>query len=354
MLEEFFSDVIMQSVLITFFVLCMIMILECLNVFSEGHVNSFMQKKPAVQILISAFLGILPGCVGSFTAVSMYTHEVIGFGALMSNLIATTGDEAFFMVSLMPEKAWLIFGILIIISISTGYIINFIAGKRSMPRGGQLHFELHKIHSTGHNEVSIGGEIRENLKHLSKKRIILIISVLTFVALTCLGFFNEDDEDNGLTPVKITFLVLSAVSLFVIIKVSDHFFEDHIWHHVIGKHFKKVFLWTFAALTVIFFLTEFLKIEDWVKSFNKQNIEIVLLLVAVLIGLIPESGPHIVFITLYCSGAIPFTVLLANSIVQDGHGAIPLFAENKRDFFLVKGIKAAIAIVIGLTAIIIG
>ena len=85
-----------------------------------------------------------------------------------------------------------------------------------------------------------------------------------------------------------------------------------------------------------------------------SHIEIVLLLVAVLIGLIPESGPHIVFITLYCSGAIPFTVLLANSIVQDGHGAIPLFAENKRDFFLVKGIKAAIAIVIGLTAIIIG
>jgi hypothetical protein len=271
----------------------------------------------------------------------------------MSNLIATTGDEAFFMVSLMPEKAWVIFGILLILSVATGYIINFIAGKRPLPRGGQLHFELHKIHDTGHAKTLIGGSIRENFKHLSKKRLILIFSVLTFIVLTSLGCFDEEDE-SGLTPVTITFLVLASVSLFVVIKVSDHFFEDHIWHHVIGKHFKKVFLWTFAALAVIFLLTDFLEIEDWVKSFDKQNIEIILLLVAVLIGLIPESGPHIVFITLYCSGAIPFSVLLANSIVQDGHGAIPLFAENKRDFFLVKGIKAALAIIIGLSAIILG
>jgi hypothetical protein len=39
--------------------------------------------------------------------------------------------------------------------------------------------------------------------------------------------------------------------------------------------------------------------------------------------------------------------LLANCIVQDGHGAIPLFAESKKDFFIVKGIKVVLAAAVG-------
>ena len=80
MLGEFFSEVILQTLLITFFVLCMITVLEYVNVVSQGLVNKFMRQKPSVQILLSSFLGLLPGCIGSYAAVSMYTHEVVGFG----------------------------------------------------------------------------------------------------------------------------------------------------------------------------------------------------------------------------------------------------------------------------------
>ena len=47
---------------------------------------------------------------------------------------------------------------------------------------------------------------------------------------------------------------------------------------------------------------------------------------------------------------MPLGALLANCIVQDGHGAIPLFAESKKDFFIVKGIKVILALIVGVAA----
>ena len=91
---------------------------------------------------------------------------------------------------------------------------------------------------------------------------------------------------------------------------------------------------------------EFLHIEEWIG-----NNQFLILLIAIAIGIIPESGPHIVFITLFVEGIIPFSTLLANSIVQDGHGALPLLAESRRGFFYVKGINLLIGLLIGMAGI---
>jgi hypothetical protein len=67
-----------------------------------------------------------------------------------------------------------------------------------------------------------------------------------------------------------------------------------------------------------------------------------ILILAVLLGIIPESGPHILFVTLFASGNIPFSILLANSIVQDGHGALPLLAESKKSFLVMKAVNVLV------------
>ncbi len=137
----------------------------------------------------------------------------------------------------------------------------------------------------------------------------------------------------------------SLASLVIVLIVPDHFLREHLWGHIIKKHFLKILLWTFGALLVIHFLLDDLNLEGWLD----RNFLIVLF-IAVLVGLIPESGPHLIFVTLFFKGAIPFSILLANSIVQDGHGALPLFAESKRSFFLMKLINMIIGIVAGLVA----
>jgi hypothetical protein len=71
------------------------------------------------------------------------------------------------------------------------------------------------------------------------------------------------------------------------------------------------------------------------------------LLFAALIGLIPQSGPHMIFIALFASGAAPFSVLFTNFFVQDGHTALPLLAESKSSFVKAKAIKLVIGIALG-------
>ncbi|HET54198.1 MAG TPA: hypothetical protein ENN33_03165, partial [Ignavibacteria bacterium] len=58
-----------------------------------------------------------------------------------------------------------------------------------------------------------------------------------------------------------------------------------------------------------------------VESLISDNLFVVLL-IAVLVGMIPESGPHMVFVTLFAAGTIPFSILIASSIAQDGHGML--------------------------------
>ena len=60
-----------------------------------------------------------------------------------------------------------------------------------------------------------------------------------------------------------------------------------------------------------------------------------------------ESGPHIVFISLFATGVIPFAVLLTNSIVQDGHGSIPLLAESGKSFIVAKLVNVIIGLIVG-------
>ena len=78
------------------------------------------------------------------------------------------------------------------------------------------------------------------------------------------------------------------------------------------------------------------------------------MLVAVLIGMIPESGPHIIFVSLFAGGVIPFSILIANSIVQDGHGSIPLLAESGKSFIIAKLINVAVGLVVGYSLLLSG
>ena len=73
-----------------------------------------------------------------------------------------------------------------------------------------------------------------------------------------------------------------------------------------------------------------------------------------LLGLIPESGPHLLFLTMYDQGMAPFSVLLASSIVQDGHGMLPLLAHSRVDFLKVKAINLVAGLLAGSLLLLLG
>jgi len=90
---------------------------------------------------------------------------------------------------------------------------------------------------------------------------------------------------------------------------------------------------------------QYIDIEKWISDNT-----VLMILLATLVGIIPESGPHLIFVTLFAAGVVPFPVLLASSISQDGHASLPLIAESKKSFAWAKLINCTVAMTAGFAA----
>lgn len=372
--------------MITSFVMVMMLIIEYINVHTRGIWSEKLRHSKWSQLLLAAFLGITPGCLGAYTIVSLYTHNIVNFGALVAVMIATSGDEAFVMFSMIPEAAIKLTVIIFFIAIVTGFIVNLFVKDKKLGQFSHFEFPLHE--EEDECEAHVHEPFFHRFRHLSFPRAIMLGGLVLFivgVATGELGHIHGESEQkvldlpneivihdhkahdhshsledttnlNGEEQIEsheehahsywnwitITFLLASLVALFIVISGTEHFLDHHLWDHIIKKHFLKIFLWTLGALVLIHFMVNVLDLGSWLQS----NLFIILV-AAVLIGLIPESGPHLVFVTLFYTGAIPFSILLANSIVQDGHGALPLFAESKKSFFWMKLINLIVGFVVG-------
>lgn len=123
-----------------------------------------------------------------------------------------------------------------------------------------------------------------------------------------------------------------------------HFFTEHVYDHIVKEHLPKVTLWVAGGLILIKLLNSIIGFGSILEGLPV----IVLLVAAVGIGMIPGSSPSIPFVLLFSTGAIPFSVLLANSIVQDGHGIFPMLSYTVRDSIIVKLFNAMFGFIIGL------
>jgi len=74
--------------------------------------------------MVASFIGSLPGCLGSFTNVSLYIHGLISFGALTGAMAAASGDEAFVMLAMFPKTALLLISLLLVLGIFTGWFVD--------------------------------------------------------------------------------------------------------------------------------------------------------------------------------------------------------------------------------------
>ena len=282
-------------------------------------------------------MGVIPGCLGAFTVVSLYSHRAVSFGALVAAMIATSGDEAFVMLSMFPLQALWLSAMLFVIAIAAGWITDKLFLKQEQFLINENH-EL-EVHQADLCQCFSPENILQQLKNLSSPRALLIVLLGGFLFALSTGILGSGAWDWK----RITFAIGAGFSLFIILTVPDHFLEQHLWEHVVKKHLLRIFLWTFGALLAIHYLDNWLDINTLIQD----NLYIVLI-IAVLVGIIPESGPHLVFVTLFSQGTIPFAILLANSIVQDGHGTLPLLAVSGRAFIWLKVVNIVVALVLGL------
>ncbi len=129
----------------------------------------------------------------------------------------------------------------------------------------------------------------------------------------------------------------------------SHYIKEHVWHHIIKKHIWKIFLWSFFAMWIIHVGSQY-----WdIKTFVKYHPQLVLL-IAVLVGIIPDVAPQFIFIFMFSEGLIPFSVLLASSMVQNGHGLIPMLSYSVKDTITIKTFNVIYGLATGLGVMALG
>lgn len=241
---------------IALLVAAMMMALALVDYSSKGRLVHLLKGSRFGQILLAAVLGVIPGCMGGYFTVSMYSRRMLGFGALAAMMMASTGDEAFLMLAQFPKTALLIMVGLFLAALLFGLCF----------RGSETEEQL--------AAEEAGKPLKERL-----------LEVL---------------PDAG-----------------------------------------KVFLWTFAIMLAVNIAGQYVDLEAWMSRNSA-----LLILLATAVGFIPQSGPHMIFVTMFASGVLPLPVLIANCIVQDGHAGMPLLASDSKAFFKIKFLKAAIALAV--------
>ena len=338
------TEVFEHSIMITVFVFVMMMFVDYLNVVTKSKIQKLLTSRHRCkQYFTSSFLGAIPGCLGSFMNVSLYERGLLSFGALAGGMVATSGDEAFVMLALFPKKAILLFAILFIVGIISGYIIDKTAYILKIQPCGPCHL-TQVSHGKECHCFDFRGTI-ESLKNLSLSRFLILL--LLFGTLYGLFAGIIGPADWGWKKNSLTFLILLAN--FIVITVPEHYLQEHIFNHIVKKHLWKIFLWSFGALLFVDIGFKFWNLEVFV-----QNHMVWILLIAALTGIIPESGPNLLFVMLFVNGTIPFSVLLTSSIVQDGHGMLPLFAYSLKDSLWIKFFNLIIGLGLGLILFMMG
>ncbi len=273
-------EILLETLKIVFIVALLMIGIEWVEIRHKEKIKKVLTKNETNQVVGSSILGAIPGCIDAFFVVSLYTHGLVGFGALTAVMISTAGDEAFVMLAMVPKAAIIIFAACIVFGIIGGFLADRLIKKIKYKTAAPCCIEIH-----------------EKKKELNAK----------------------------------------------------HFLKEHVYKHVLRKHIPKLFLWIFFTLLAMQILTQRF---DLAAILPKNAILLVIL--AALIGIIPESGPHLIFVTMFAQGLIPFSVLLTSSLVQDGHGLLPLLSYSVKDSIAVKLFNVAFGLAIGLILVLIG
>lgn len=279
-------EALKESVSITLLVLALMAVIESINISSSGKVFQKLHGHPVAEVALACLLGAIPGCAGGFLVVSMFTHRMLSFGALIGGMIATFGDEALFLAAQSPQYALILTGILYVIGFVVGLILQKIPENKIVTLDDH-QFVIHEEHQHTHTDPE---------DHHWRERIV-------------------------------------------------HFLREHVWEHVIKQHALKLFLYAFGTLLLLGILNQYVDLQ----TIMEDNLwtKWLILLIAVVVGFLPVSGPHLIFVMLFLQGTLPFSILLANSIAQNGHAGIPLMAQSRGNFLVMKGITMGLGLLVG-------
>lgn len=352
------AHAILQAALITSLVFVMMAVIELISVLTHGRFTVGGERGGFRQYLLASFLGVTPGCAGVYLVDSMYSRRVVTLGAVTGALLATAGDEAFLMLAMFPATAMALFLVLFCLGVAGGWLSEVVFRSSGLLREEACALaDLHDEDLPTPQELRRWWPPRLRLQPLLPR--LVIAGVLVFLLAALLGGLAE--HHHGLptaagaaphSPGVIELWIFGTVAFLGLVLsfvAPPHWLEEHLWHHLALHHIPRIFAWTAGALVAVQLLSTNFNLDRLLQGHGAW-----MLLGAAGLGLIPISGPHLIVITLFASGHVPVSVLLANSLVQDGHGLLPLLGISVRDALLAKLANLIIGLAVGAAVMLAG
>lgn len=377
---------------VTVFVGAVLILFGYIDFKLSGKLVKKIEESKKIQPIIGSFLGLTPGCGGAIFVMPLFPKGTVSFGTIVATLIATMGDSAFVLMSVMPLKYILVSIISFVVAIITGYIVDYFnfgdqlfkkmhEKKRTKSPVELVHEDLdHTLVPLNHIGHQEGDEIDLILHHTIKGHqdydtlgyrfthglyglywVVIAIGLVFGI----LDLFQIDYLSYNLG----TFLGVSGTVLSLVMMIMSKRFIQSDTHEeselktfslketIIHNAQETAFVATWVFFAYLAYELFILALgfgnygagEAIVTSFLTQT-GLSAVIIGVLIGIIPGCGPQIIFVTLYTKGLIPFAALLANAISQDGDALFPLIAIDKRSAIWATVFNTIPAFIIGLIA----
>lgn len=343
-LQGLILEVVPSAIELTLFVFFSMVVVDYLNVWTQGRLAALLRGGQVRQNIVSSALGVIPGCFGVFLGVSLYSRGIFSFGGLAACFLSTMGDVSFVLLAKDHRSFFEVAIILFFVGIIFGFAVDKALILFKIKPEAECKTESHHLGEDNCRCWPESGWIKQ-LRRPLWLRVGYIILVLASIIVVLTGIYGPQEWAGE----KLSWMLLLSISCFVVITVPDHYLVEHIGHHITRHHLPRVFLWVIGTLLALAIIGRYLD----VKTIVSQH-AVWIMGAAVLAGLIPDSGPQLVFVFLFIDGTVPFSVLLANSVAQSGHGLLPLLAVSIRDSMIVKFVNVCLGLSMGYLALSLG
>ncbi len=376
---------------------------QMLNYFSNGGFSQVIKKNKKLQPLLAAMMGSIPGSGSTLFLFPMYKEGSLSFAALVSAFIATMGETAFILLVGQPILyLWMVL-FSFIISVIVGYFLLFInvdkyvEGELLTNANNDLDKRYVDLHNKEHQPKNQAYHMVFNIMMPSLFAIAITLALPYFIVHTIemssdsdheahsilMDEHEHEHEHSGFLEAMDWFYFVTTIILLTSFTLQrtvlkNYNFNGHVHIHKdsdkvnLKKDVKHIaydtydhslfmFVWVFIAMFIVTVPFEYIPelSHDVYGMFDDIGFIIALIFIGGFISIIPGCGVNILFTGWILAVAdhahtdgiaftLPFAILITNSMAQDGDAGFPLLANNKRCYFIMKGINISVGIIFGL------
>lgn len=291
--------------------------------------SRFLSKNKRTSVLYASFLGCVPQCGFSSVIADLYSEKTVSLGTLVAVFVATSDEAIPIMISNVDQiiPMLLLIGVKIVLAIFWGYLIDLTIGaiRKSKKKQVVPKVAVVPVAETGTHEIAMGVETDHDHSH------------------------EEDHHEH-----KHSYEHIHECGHIHTDKCASDCGHEH--GCCANNIFLDAFMHTFSIIIYIFVATFIINLiigycgTEALENLLTTNMYLQVL-IASLIGLIPNCASSVLLVELFIYGTLSFPALVAGLTAGAGVGLVILFTRNKKHMlenFGILALQYAIGVISGM------